>query len=139
MQIVDSNDYLALDTCQKLYDKSEKTQADMIFLSAVSVNANTGELLFLTTYRWKLLPKNKVFSLEDIVKKIFLALSQAWNKFYRKDFIINNNNFFDIELKLAFPNTYFSFNNYINTKRMYLVKDICYFYSKMLKEELLLD
>ena len=131
LQIVDSDDYLALDACQKLYDKAEETQVDMIFLSAISINSKTGEPLPYKTYSWQSLPKNihnRVFTFKDIVKEIFFAPSQAWNKFYRRSFIVDNHNFFDVELKRALPDAYFSFNNYINAKRMYLIEDICYFY-----------
>ena len=131
LQIVDSDDYLSLNACQKLYAKAEETEADMLFLSAVSLNAKTGELLPYKAYSWEALPErihNRVFTFEDIVEEVFFAPSQAWNKFYRRSFIVDNHNFFDIELKRALPDAYFSFNNYINAKRMYLLEDICYYY-----------
>lgn len=133
LQIVDSDDYIAPDACEKLYNKAIESDCDMVFLCAELYDDHTKQIVASPEreYDWSGFPdeiKKRVFSFDDVKEWIFLLPSQAWNKFYRRSFILEHNNFFDSDLKRALPDALFSFKNYYKARRMVCLNEKLYFY-----------
>lgn len=131
LQIVDSDDYLDQSACELLYARAEQDDVDMVFLSSEIWDERKHQHFKVPAYEWADLPleiRDKVFNFEEIAQQVFFAPSQAWNKFYKKLFIVQNHNYFDMLLKRASPDAFFSFNNYLNAQKMCLVEATCYYY-----------
>ena len=79
---VDSDDYVATDMVEKMYNKIVKDNADVVICGNNVVDENYN--LILSTY-----PSNNNYS-NDIEKIIFGNMC-AWNKIYKKSLLVNNN------------------------------------------------
>ncbi len=135
IMFVDSDDWLELDACEVLI-KSIKNDIDIVFGMMTRVNGN-----IKTKLNYKL-DTNKVYSKEDIklFKKSILGFTKNEDKIYfpynegpccklyRKDIIINNNIFFDSEVKIG-EDGLFNFMVYDScNKIMFVNKEIYNYY-----------
>ena len=132
IQFVDSDDWLEYNAVEKLYNFMKlHIECDFCFFQANVYDDKLCSVTDDTTYYFNpLLYKfeNEEFKFADAKDIIFFLPSQAWNKFYRKNFFERSGNKFDEELGTVLVDAFFSFNNYINSKKMVLCQEVLYNY-----------
>lgn len=77
---VDSDDFVELDACQRLYDKAAKDNNDLVLFSRYDVNDETGEKTGNKTFHF-----NQNFKMSDNAYELVKLSPFPWNKFIRKD------------------------------------------------------
>ena len=90
--ILDSDDYFELNMLEKMYEKAELNNADIVIASAYKFDNKTKEEVKLN-YMVNLNACNSknTFSPKEISGSLFqLTVANAWGKLFRKDLIINN-------------------------------------------------
>ena len=100
---VDSDDYIRLDMCELLFNKIEKDNVDLVFFDLYGVDENenivsTGSLPFEPDRIYK---NNDA---KEILYPLIISshsLNSAVMKIYNRDFLINNNLFFDESVRYA--------------------------------------
>lgn len=129
--IIDSDDWLENNAIQVLHDKLNNSDLDMTIYCARTFDAKfqifTDNVAFTfpeisETYN------NSSFQFKDVKDCILHCPTQAWNKFYRKSFLIDNNNFVDEELGSAGADALFTFYNYVNAQKIGIIRDKLYNY-----------
>jgi len=89
---LDSDDIFHLELVEKTLFKAQQFDADIVVYKALSFNTETGKQIALndgvskfTKYQYK------TFSATDVPNEIFNSfLTAAWNKLFKKEFILNN-------------------------------------------------
>lgn len=90
---LDSDDVFHPDMIRKAVDKADKFKVDIVVYKAMSFDTVTGEKVALND-KFNHFPEyiGKVFSYVDVPDEIFNSfMVPAWNKLFRKDFIISKN------------------------------------------------
>lgn len=97
----DADDFFEPDALEKLYDKAEEEQAEVVVCGAFRYDEKQQESLRAGTYTYlkmKYIPEKNVFSKDDIPEYIFNFTSNVpWNKLFRRAFIL--------EEKIQFQNS----------------------------------
>ena len=95
LSFLDSDDFFELNMLEEMYKNILKIQSDIIICRTKSIDLDTGqfvEKIFNNSLRLDLIPKTNNFSVSEISKYIFqLCEGWAWDKLFRRDFIISNN------------------------------------------------
>lgn len=93
LYFMDADDILEKDALEKLYYLGETYDTDIIFFGAYRFDSETKvETIFDNLINREMLPKKIIFSSEDISENVFqLSYAYVWTRFYKRDFIINNN------------------------------------------------
>ena len=95
LSFLDSDDYFELDMLEKMYEKIERKQSDIIICKCKTLDLDTGELnevKFNNSLKLDLIPETDPFSVYDISKDIFQFIEGwAWDKLFRTEFILSNN------------------------------------------------
>ena len=114
---IDCDDWIELDTCEFLYNKSKEQNLDLLFYCGVVYNENNGEYFAKPYYNF---PKfdssleNKVFTFEDIDYYFNICVTN-WTKFYRADFLKE----YDFKFKdYYFQDNIFHWDVLLNAKRI---------------------
>lgn len=131
IQIVDSDDFIRKDTCEKLYNKAIETSSDLILFGADTFNNKTKKYYNDTFYGINKLYKkfgNNSFLFEDASEDLFQTPLQDWNKFIKRSLIFQNNNFFEKSLQYVLADCVFSIRNFINAKKIIIEPEILYSY-----------
>lgn len=92
---LDSDDLFELSMFEKLYDKTKTLNLDMVVCNASKFDSNTKNILNVFGINQRYLPKNEVFSIEEVKanwSKIFIPAT--WNKLYNTNFIRKHNLYF---------------------------------------------
>lgn len=97
IMFIDSDDFLDLKALQNLIDIAETNNADLLYFFFKEVRSNIGR--DFTRPRFfsyqKFLPETKIFKLTESYYKFFIQYPFTCGKLIHKDFILNNNLFFD--------------------------------------------
>ncbi len=132
IQIVDSDDFLENNCLEILYNKmSECPDCDLLLFCAYEYHMQTNQDITNAKYDYLCLRQkigNRPFVFEQVVKELLGSSSQAWNKFYRKSLIFDNDNFFDEDFVSFGTDTLFSYYNYLNARQIRLIPDRLYHY-----------
>ena len=131
LAIIDSDDWIEKNAIQILHDKLNNSDLDMTIYCSNVFDEEKQDFIddpFYTFFQIPLKYDNSYFKFEDVKDYILHFPTQAWNKFYRKSFIVDNNNFVDEELGSAGADAFFTFNNYLNAKKIGIVRDKLYNY-----------
>ncbi|MBN1498119.1 MAG: glycosyltransferase [Spirochaetes bacterium] len=93
LSFLDSDDYFKPTMLEESYKYAEDQKADIIIFDVWRIDDATGnEMLSDWIIRRDFLPKQKIFSVNDIPDKIFnFSHNVVWNKLFRRDFIAKNN------------------------------------------------
>lgn len=85
---LDADDWFELDMVQMLYERAEKTNADIVLFDAIRYDVNTGAESPYNSINYSVLPENKeIFSGEDIVSGLFQFSGAVWNKLFLKSYL----------------------------------------------------
>lgn len=92
LSFLDSDDFFELNMFEKLYEKSENTEAEICIFETDKYDNKTEKFI---KQDWLLkqeqLPKKDIFSADDISKYIYnFSCSWAWNKLFNHEFIKTN-------------------------------------------------
>ncbi len=126
IQFVDSDDYIVPDACQKLYDKCNRLNLDMINFEGINFDKNKQEQLKGQTIFY-ISPKEEkeVYSGSDLEKiKEFIPVS-ACRFFYKKQFLMDNNILFPE--KIYFEDNYFVLKAVILVQRYGILREKLYY------------
>ena len=119
----DSDDYLALNACEVLYNAIKET--DLEFVSAnFAFTSHDGTPWKKPMFSDKF--ENTELTIEEYKKSFYLLNCGVWNKIFRRDFIVKNNMKF--EIGLPSEDDIFVTAAFIKAKRSYYIKDVVYFY-----------
>ncbi|NOQ27097.1 MAG: glycosyltransferase [Bacteroidales bacterium] len=90
---VDADDWIELDTCQKLYDVAEKTKAQLVqFLFYMQNDSNQTDVYIEEYVRYKFYQDNLQYKDNMLIDKISnLPILQTWNKLWQTSFLRYNN------------------------------------------------
>jgi lipopolysaccharide biosynthesis glycosyltransferase len=95
LSFLDSDDFFELSMLEKMYEKIEKNQSDVIVCKCKTLDLVTGQFnegKFNNSLRLDLIPQKNPFSVFDISKNIFQIFEGwAWDKLFRTEFILSNN------------------------------------------------
>ena len=118
----DSDDYIALDYAEKLYNAAKKTNADISICGFDRMDVDTGHVYSteMTQFEGKEIDMDK--NPEDI-----LSINTAlWNKLYKAEVLKNMKNLENPPR--VFDDMMFLLLAYLNTKKMTFIKDSLYYY-----------
>lgn len=118
LMFLDSDDYLDLTACEKLYTKAEKDKLDMVVFDFYRVKQEKLEPDIISDFPTSSLKKNN-----NLLLNINLG---PCNKLYRRDVIIKNNIKFQETLK--YEDTTFIVEAIYNSKRIGKLNEILYYY-----------
>lgn len=82
---VDSDDWLELNACEKLYEEADITQSDVIIFSHYNVFPNKKKIYDLSNDCLKTVLKYN--NIDEYIKNIIYVPGVVWNKLYKKEFI----------------------------------------------------
>ncbi len=94
---LDSDDFYTLDAVERLVSKVKTTSADLIIFTVNMFNQQSGRVEGLPkTIGLELAPDEDVFSYKNCPQKIYqISDFYAWNKFYKRELIIDNKLWFE--------------------------------------------
>lgn len=121
---VDGDDVVSEDYLSRLYEKAEKTKAEVV---------TCGYYLFEGKKRWKGYSRsNRTLKGEKVLKKIYHSpllkyRTFCWGRLYRKDFLMEHRVFFDAEL-LMFEDWQFINHVLLYAKKVSFLKKCLYGY-----------
>ena len=114
---IDCDDWIELDACEFLYNKSKELNLDLLFNCGVVYNEHDGEYFAIPYYNF---PKfdssleNRVFTFKDIDYYFDICVTN-WTKFYRADFLKEH----DFKFKdCYFQDNIFHWDVLLNAKRI---------------------
>lgn len=114
---IDCDDWIELDACEFLYNKSKELNLDLLFYCGVVYNEHDGEYFAKPYYNF---PKfdssleNRVFTFKDIDYYFDICVTN-WTKFYRADFLKEH----DFKFKdCYFQDNIFHWDVLLNAKRI---------------------
>lgn len=125
---LDSDDYFDRQLLEKVCDKAEKNNCDIVLFDIYRFDNQTKEIFTPSlNVNQKVLPSLEVFSVDDIPESIFnLSLGVTWNKLYKNRFIHENNLRFQ-EIRNS-NSVYFSFATFLLAKRISVVNERLLYY-----------
>lgn len=97
--LIDSDDYLDTRALELLVNAAEKKEADVLyfFFREVRTTLNTVR----ARPRWfcyrRFFPEDKIFKLDEEYYKFFIQYPFPWAKLMRRDFVIDNSLYFDLD------------------------------------------
>ena len=85
---LDADDWFDLDMVQRLYERAERTNAEIVLFDAIRHDVNTGVESPYNSINYSVIPENKeAFSGEDIVSGLFQFSGAVWNKLFLKSYL----------------------------------------------------
>ena len=125
LSFLDSDDFFELNMLEKMYEKIEINQSDIIICKCKTLDLANGEFneqQFNNSLRLDLIPKKNPFSIIEISKDIFqIVEGWAWDKLFRTEFILSNNiRFLNI---INFNDNQFTFTALCLAKSITTIKD----------------
>ena len=126
----DPDDFFTLDAFEKMYNEIEEKKADFIIgnWSYANEDGTPWEKPVFDTERFK---KFKL-SIKDYKDSFYVMNSSMCNKIFNRDFILKN----DIKCLEGIPgeDTYFSMCAFLNSKKVYYLPVVMYYYRQRNKE-----
>ena len=123
IMFVDSDDYLALNSCEILYNAIKDTDFEFITANFAFTN-NDGTPWKKPMFNDKF--QNIPLDIEDYKESFYLVNSTVWNKIFKKEFIDKNN--LSFEVGLLAEDAVFTTLAFLKTKKTYYIKDVVYYY-----------
>lgn len=123
IMFVDSDDYLAFNSCEVLYNAIKDTEFDFVTANFAFTN-NDGTPWKKPMFGDKF--ENTILDISDYKKSFYLVNSTVWNKIFRKEFIDKNN--LKFEYGLLAEDAVFTTKAFLKAKTTYYIKDIVYYY-----------
>lgn len=115
---VDSDDYIDIHMCEKLYNKIEENKDDIVICGNYEVNED-----------YEIIKEDSCYSYDDhnnLELNLLLSRPTVWNKIYRKDYLLKNNAQF--RLKVWYEDMDFTTKNVFNTKKISFLDEPLYYY-----------
>lgn len=123
IMFVDSDDYLALNSCEVLYNAIKDTEFEYVTANFAFTN-NDGTPWKKPMFSDKF--QNTLLDIGDYKKSFYLVNSTVWNKIFRKEFIDKND--LKFEVGLLAEDAVFTTQAFLKAKTTYYIKDIVYYY-----------
>lgn len=127
---VDSDDWIAPDMAEKLYNNAILFNTDISICSVHLFDEQTKEINnnepYFSLAHFDSSFNNKVFSYKDTIPFLMDVCVMAWNKIYRKSFLDKCNAQFPDGL--IFEDGPFFFSIFFKTQRIAIVRDFLYYY-----------
>lgn len=123
IMFVGSDDYLALNSCEVLYNAIKDSDFEFItanFAFTDSDGIPWKKPMFSDKFQ------NTPLDIEDYKKSFYLVNSTVWNKIFKKEFLDNNH--LKFEVGLLAEDAVFTTLAFLKTKKTYYIKDIVYYY-----------
>ena len=123
IMFVDSDDYLALNSCEVLYNAIKDTEFEFVtanFAFTDSEGIPWKRPMFSDKFQ------NTPLDIEDYKKSFYLVNSAVWNKIFKKEFLDNNH--LKFEVGLLAEDAVFTTLAFLKAKKTYYIKDIVYYY-----------
>ena len=114
---VDSDDYIALDMYEKLYNKAINENSDVVICNNYVVDLKKEN---------NKIEENNYNNAYNIIENAFFGKMAVWNKIYKKELIVNNNILF--KEKIWYEDFAFTFKLLCNTKKISFINDYLYMY-----------
>lgn len=99
LYLIDSDDYLDIDALETLVDIAESKKADLLYFFFREVRTDFN--MVRPRPRWysyrRFFPQEKVFKMEEEYYKFFIQYPFPWAKLIRRDLILDNQLYFDLD------------------------------------------
>lgn len=127
LSFLDADDYFDRDMLKLAYNKAIQTSADICIYEAWLYENSTGEKTRCTYgVRKNILPKKEVFNRRDVNSNIFTSImGWAWDKLYRKSFVLNNN--LQFQEQRTTNDMYFVFASLLKAGRITILDNRLYY------------
>jgi glycosyltransferase involved in cell wall biosynthesis len=124
LSFLDSDDFFELDMLEKAYSTCLSNKLDfVVFRSDIYNNDRNIFVPQYATIRTDLLPRKEIFSYRDIEKDIFkVFVGWAWDKLFRREFVISNNLLF--QEQRTTNDLLFVFSALVKAKRIMVLDDV---------------
>jgi len=118
ISVLDSDDFFELDMLEKMVQKAEETNADIVLCGGMEYNnLNDNKIKSPSILNKKVIPQKNIFSYKDCPNDIFeLSKGYAWNKLYRHCFLDKH--------KIRFQRIKFTDDAYFTYAHMVLAEKI---------------
>lgn len=123
IMFVDSDDYLAPNSCEVLYNAIKETDLEFVSANFAFTN-NDGTPWKKPMFSDKF--ENTELSIEDYKKSFYLLNCGVWNKIFKRDFIEKNNLRF--EIGLPSEDDIFVTLAFMKAKKSYFINNVVYYY-----------
>ena len=124
---IDADDKFSPELFSKCYEKMQHENSDICIFGGYEFDDETGEIYKDTPiFRKQFLPKEEIFSFEDVKKCFFITSGAPWNKMYRRSFLEKYGNMF-MEQKY-FNDMYFTYSNLLCANRVSVIDEPLYYY-----------
>jgi len=137
--ILDSDDYLKLDCLEKMYNKAVKDETDVTICCWAAFDNNTKIVNTKSKYsNYGRIPKeldDKVFTWRDLKNVIFYVSSVAWDKLYKRSFLIEKDIKFPVGTE--FEDNIFAKNALFNASKISILRERLLFYRTKRKGSLM--
>ena len=130
LYFLDSDDFIKLETLEKLYSKITETNSDICFCKNNIYNENTKSIENIDwSTNEKIIPQTETFSSDDIPSTILqICVPNLFLKLYKKEFIqINDIKFQEIK---TCNDVFFNYSSLIMAKRICYVNEVLVTYRK---------
>ena len=91
---VDSDDYIEVDSCERLINATSEEQVDIVVGNAIMEKSNSYEKMIHSAT-----PAGEIYSAKDFIEKAVRAsqwYAPSWLNMYRRDFLLQNKLFFKV-------------------------------------------
>jgi glycosyltransferase involved in cell wall biosynthesis len=127
IQFIDSDDDFSPDILVKPYEIIYKKELDILIFGGYEIDSNSGLINYDSPIlRKNYLPKENVFSFQNVKNCFFITSGAPWNKVFNSSFIKQNHIAFD-EQKY-FNDMYFTYANLMLSNRVSVIEDRLYYY-----------
>jgi glycosyltransferase involved in cell wall biosynthesis len=123
LSFLDADDFFELTMLEEAYHRCKKFDADfVVFRSNAYISDPPRFKPTLWTIKDDLLPDKKVFNYKDIKKDIFKVFNGwAWDKLYKRNFIVSNNLYF--QEQRSTNDLLFVFSALVSAKRITVLQN----------------
>lgn len=121
---VDSDDYIEVDSCERLINATSNTQVDIIVGNAIMEKPNGYEKMIHSAT-----PAGYIYSAKDFIEKAVHAsqwYAPAWLNMYRRDFLLQNKLFFKVGI--YFEDMQMLPRVFLRAKKVACIDDVFYHY-----------
>lgn len=128
---IDADDWIPLETFEKLYQKSEEYNYDILISNAIYYNNNTKECLDWMVNLNYILREDITYNISnpEIHNNLFVISGTPWGKLYKRNFLIENKLFF-IE-NMIFEDLELFFRYMVKASRIGIILDKLYYYRNL--------
>ncbi len=124
--IVDSDDYIASDACEKAYNRAVKDNLDVLIFANYVKDCKNNTMTSTIIQNYTL--DESSFVLSPASSWILNLYMTVWNKIFRREFLQKNDLCFDTRLSIAAPDVCLSLKSYIIADRINYLNEALYYY-----------